>query len=87
MPTGVIYQIESVEEITTKSGRVTVAVILVDEDGTSLKAFTISCLQKDLKDLTKNGSSYHQVSHRAPETQAKTIITMRSCGANGSMRS
>ena len=51
MPTKVIYHIETVKQITTKSGRVTMVISLVDEDGMSLKAFTNSCLKNDLKDF------------------------------------
>ena len=50
VPTEVIYHIETVEQITTKS-RVKMVASLVDEDGTSFKAFTTSCLEKDLKDF------------------------------------
>ena len=50
VPTEVIYHIETVEQITMKSGVATVA-SLVDENGVSLKAFTTSCLEKDLVDF------------------------------------
>ena len=50
MPTEVIYRIESVEDIPTKSEVATV-ISLVDEDGMSLKAFATSCLEKDLGDF------------------------------------
>ena len=47
----VVYHIETVEQITTKLGRVTMVVSLVDEDGMSLEAFATSCLENDLKDF------------------------------------
>ena len=50
VPMKVIYYIETVEQITTKSGRVTMVISLVDEDGASLKAFATSCHENDLKD-------------------------------------
>ena len=50
MPIEVISQIESVEEITTKSG-VAIVISLVNEDGMSFKAFATSCLEKDLRDF------------------------------------
>ena len=50
VPSEVIYHIETVEQITTKS-RVATVISLVDEDGISFKAFATSCLEKDLKDF------------------------------------
>ena len=50
-PKKVIYCFETVEQITTKSGRVTMVISLVDEDRMSLTAFAISCLENDLKDF------------------------------------
>ena len=51
MSTEVIYNIETVEQIATKLGRVAAVVTLVDEDGMSPKAFVTSCLEKDLRDF------------------------------------
>ena len=51
----VICHIETVEQITTKLGRVTMVINLVDEDGTSLKALVTSCLKNDLKDFGLGG--------------------------------
>ena len=39
VPMKVIYCIETAEQITTRLGRVTMVVSLVDEDGMNLKAF------------------------------------------------
>ena len=50
VPIVVIYRIESVKEITPKSG-LAVVVSLVDEDGMSFEAFATSCLEKDLIDF------------------------------------
>ena len=47
----VIYCIETVKLITTKSGRVTMVVSLVDEDGMNFKAFATSCLENNLKEF------------------------------------
>ena len=52
MPTEVIYCIERVGQITTKSGRVIMVVSLVDEDGMSFKAFPASCLKNGLRDFS-----------------------------------
>ena len=52
VPTEVIYCTEKVGQITSKSGRVIMVVSLVDEDGTSFKAFPISCLKNDLRDFS-----------------------------------
>ena len=52
MPTEVIYHIERVGQITTKSERVIMAVSFVDEDGMSFKAFPISCLINNLRDFS-----------------------------------
>ena len=51
VPTKAIYHIETVEQITTKSGRVKIVISLVEEDGAIIKAFTTSCLMNDLKDF------------------------------------
>ena len=51
MPTEVIYCIEKVGQITTKSGRVTMVASLVDEDGMSFKVFPTGCLENDLRDF------------------------------------
>ena len=53
VPTEVIYRIEKVEWIRTKVGEAMV-VILVDKNEKKLKAFSTSCLMKDLKDLSNN---------------------------------
>ena len=50
MPTGVMYHIETVEQITMKL-RLSMVVSLVDEDEMSFEAFATSCLEKDLKDF------------------------------------
>ena len=50
VPIVVIYRIESVKEITPKSG-LAMVVSLVDEDGMSFEAFAASCLEKDLIDF------------------------------------
>ena len=52
VPTEVIYHIETVEQITMKSGRVAMVISLVDENGMSLKAFATSCIENDLKDFS-----------------------------------
>ena len=49
--TEVIYHTESVEPISTKFGK-SMVVSLVDRDGKALKAFSTSCLEKDLKDFS-----------------------------------
>ena len=54
MPTEVIYRIENDEKVSTKIGSVMV-INLVDKDGTSLKAFTTSCLKNDLRDFSLDG--------------------------------
>ena len=51
VPAKIIYHIETVVQLTMKLGRVTMVVSLVDEDGVSLKAFTTSCLENNLKDF------------------------------------
>ena len=51
VPTEVIYRIESVEEISTIIGSAMV-VNLVEKSGTRFKAFSTSCLMKDLKDFS-----------------------------------
>ena len=51
VPTKVIYHNETVEQITMKLGRVTMVISLVDENGTSLKEFSTSYLQNNLKDF------------------------------------
>ena len=55
VPMKVIYQIETIEQITMKSGRVKMVAILVDESRTSFKAFTTSCFKNDLKDFSLGG--------------------------------
>ena len=50
--TDVIYHIEKAGQITTKSGRIIMVVSLVDEDGTSFKAFPAGCLKNDLRDFS-----------------------------------
>ena len=86
MQTEVIYQIKSVEEISTEIGSAMV-VNLVDKSRTSLKAFATSCLKMILETSVQmvNGSSNLWVSSRAPETRAKAISTMRSFSADGSL--
>ena len=51
----VIYHIETIKQITMKSGRVKMVAILVDEGRTSFKAFTIRCFKNDLKDFSLGG--------------------------------
>ena len=50
VPTEVVCHIETVKQITMKSG-VAMVVSLVDKNGASVKAFTTSCLEKDLVDF------------------------------------
>ena len=55
VPMKVIYHIETVKQITTKSGRVTMVVSLIGEDRISLKAFATSCFKNDLRDFGLGG--------------------------------
>ena len=84
MPTEVIYHIEKAEQISTKSGRVIMVVSLVDEDGTSFKAFPAGCLKNDLRDFGWGDEWFIKSLGKwpAPETQTKAITTMRSWDVN-----
>ena len=55
VPTGIIYKIESVEEVKTKKGWSTI-VNLIDCDGLRSRAWATSVLSEDLKD--KTGTCY-----------------------------
>ena len=51
VPTGIIYKIESVEEVKTKKGDATV-VNLIDCDGDRMRAWATSVLRDDLRNKT-----------------------------------
>ena len=69
VPTKVIYHTETVKQVTMKSGRVATVVSLVDENGTSLKAFTTSCFEKDLVNFGLGEDMVHQTFEQASELQ------------------
>ena len=83
VPTEIIYFIETVEQITTKSERVATVISLVDEDEKSLNSFPPTASRTIWKTSVwlVSGSSNLWVSGWAPETQVKAITTMRSCSA------